>query len=39
MLAVASAGSVFDAFEGQEFHITRGQLQAELLGKGGGPHG
>ncbi|MCA1685818.1 MAG: MFS transporter [Planctomycetia bacterium] len=37
VLAIASAGWVFDAFEGQVFNITRGQMLAELLGTGGGP--
>lgn len=36
VLAIASAGWVFDAFEGQVFNITRGQMLAELLGEGGG---
>ena len=31
VLAVASAGWVFDIYEGQIFNITRGQLLAELL--------
>ena len=37
VLAVASAGWVFDTFEGQVFNITRGQMLAELLGTRGGP--
>src|SRR5204862_394165 len=36
VLAVASAGWVFDAFEGQLFNITRGQMLDELLGPGNG---
>src|ERR1035437_2563141 len=35
VLAIASMGWVFDAFEGQVFNITRNQLLADLL-KGGG---
>ena len=35
VLAIASAGWVFDAFEGQIFNITRNQLLADIL-KGGG---
>ena len=31
VLAIASAGWVFDAFEGQLFNLTRGDLLAELL--------
>src|SRR5512136_2539880 len=31
VLAVASAGWVFDAFEGQLFNITRTQLLADIL--------
>jgi MFS family permease len=34
VLAVASAGWVFDAFEGQLFNITRDDLLADLLGRG-----
>ena len=34
ILAIASAGWVFDAFEGQIFNITRQQLLAEILGPG-----
>lgn len=37
VLAIASAGWVFDTFEGQVFNITRGQMLAELLGEAGGP--
>jgi MFS family permease len=33
VLAVASAGWVFDAFEGQLFNITRGQMLPDLLGE------
>lgn len=32
VLAIASAGWVFDAFEGQIFNITRDQMLADLLG-------
>ena len=32
VLIIASAGWMFDAFEGQIFNITRGQMLAELLG-------
>lgn len=32
VLAIASAGWVFDAFEGQIFNITRNQLLADILG-------
>lgn len=32
VLAIASAGWVFDAFEGQIFNISRDQMLAELLG-------
>ena len=32
MLVIASAGWVFDTFEGQIFNITRGQMLTELLG-------
>ena len=31
MLAIASAGWIFDAFEGQLFNLTRGDLLAEML--------
>ncbi len=34
VLAVASAGWVFDAFEGQLFNITRAPMLAELIGEG-----
>ncbi|MBI5691293.1 MAG: MFS transporter [Verrucomicrobia bacterium] len=37
VLAIASAGWVFDAFEGQLFNITRGQLLADILGKDATP--
>ena len=37
VLAIASAGWVFDTFEGQVFNITRGQMLTELLGTRGGP--
>ena len=32
VLAIASAGWVFDTFEGQIFNLTRGQMLAEILG-------
>jgi MFS family permease len=32
VLAIASAGWMFDAFEGQLFNITRGQMLADLMG-------
>lgn len=32
VLAIASAGWVFDVFEGQLFNITRGQMLADLVG-------
>ena len=32
VLVIASAGWVFDAFEGQLFNLTRGDLLRELLG-------
>jgi len=35
VLAIASAGWIFDAFEGQIFNITRGQLLSDLLKAGG----
>ena len=38
VLAIASAGWVFDTFEGQVFNITRGQMLTELLGTRGGPN-
>ncbi len=34
VLAIASAGWAFDAFEGQLFNITRSQLLVDLLGAG-----
>lgn len=37
VLIIASAGWVFDAFEGQLFNLTRGDLLRELLG-GSDPH-
>jgi MFS family permease len=37
VLTIASAGWVFDTFEGQVFNITRKQMLAELLGTSGGP--
>ena len=37
VLAIASAGWVFDAFEGQIFNITRKQMLSELLAAGAGP--
>lgn len=33
ILAIASAGWIFDVYEGQIFNITRNQLLAEVLGK------
>src|ERR1041385_2314069 len=36
ILAIASAGWVFDTYEGQIFNITRNQLLAEILGVGTG---
>ena len=36
VLIIASAGWVFDIFEGQIFNITRGQLLPEILGAGAG---
>src|SRR5580692_11678975 len=35
ILAIASAGWIFDAFEGQIFNLTRDQLLADILGPGG----
>jgi MFS family permease len=35
ILAVASAGWVFDVYEGQIFNITRNQMLADVLGVGG----
>jgi len=35
VLAIASAGWIFDAFEGQIFNITRNQLLADILKTGG----
>ncbi|WP_165075273.1 MFS transporter [Paludisphaera rhizosphaerae] len=37
VLAIASAGWIFDAFEGQIFNITREQMLGELLGANGDP--
>lgn len=37
VLAIASAGWIFDAFEGQIFNITRDQMLGELLGASGDP--
>lgn len=34
ILAIASAGWIFDVYEGQIFNITRNQLLADILGKG-----
>ena len=34
VLVIASAGWMFDAFEGQIFNITRGQMLADLMGSG-----
>src|SRR5689334_15874269 len=36
VLVIASAGWIFDAFEGQIFNITRGQLLGDLLNAGDG---
>ena len=36
VLAIASAGWVFDVFEGQIFNITRDQMLSDLLGVGSG---
>src|SRR2546427_792360 len=35
VLAIASAGWVFDAFEGQVFNLTRNQLLSDLLNLAG----
>jgi MFS family permease len=35
VLVIASAGWIFDAFEGQVFNITRGQMLADLMGSEG----
>jgi MFS family permease len=35
VLVIASAGWMFDAFEGQVFNITRGQMLADLMGPEG----
>lgn len=35
VLIIASAGWMFDAFEGQLFNITRGQMLADLMGSEG----
>jgi MFS family permease len=37
VLIIASAGWMFDAFEGQVFNITRGQMLADLLGSDSSP--
>jgi MFS family permease len=37
VLAIASAGWVFDTFEGQVYNITRGQMLGELLTQAGVP--
>ncbi len=34
VLAIASAGWVFDVFEGQLFNLTRGQMLSDLMGTG-----
>lgn len=34
ILAIASAGWIFDVYEGQIFNITRNQMLADILGKG-----
>ncbi|MFP6613089.1 MAG: MFS transporter [Pirellulales bacterium] len=33
VLAIASAGWIFDVYEGQIFNITRGQMLAEIIGE------
>jgi MFS family permease len=38
VLAIASAGWIFDAFEGQIFNITRQQMLADLLGSRASEH-
>lgn len=37
VLVIASAGWMFDAFEGQLFNITRGQMLADLMGGDSSP--
>ena len=37
VLAIASAGWVFDTFEGQIFNLTRRQMLEEILGAGATP--
>ena len=37
VLIIASAGWVFDTFEGQLFNITRAQMLADLMGAGSSP--
>jgi MFS family permease len=37
VLVIASAGWMFDAFEGQLFNITRGQMLADLMGRDSSP--
>ena len=37
VLVIASAGWMFDAFEGQVFNITRGQMLADLMGSESSP--
>src|SRR5215510_15032121 len=39
ILAIASAGWIFDVYEGQIFNITRNQLLTEILGGSGGKEG
>lgn len=36
VLTIASAGWIFDTFEGQVFNITRGQMLGEILGEASG---
>jgi MFS family permease len=36
VLAIASAGWIFDVYEGQIFNITRGQMLSDILGSEGG---
>jgi MFS family permease len=38
VLVIASAGWMFDAFEGQVFNITRAQMLADLMGSEGSTH-
>src|SRR5262245_55189241 len=38
ILVIASAGWVFDTYEGQIFNITRNQLLTDILGRGADNH-